>query len=88
MFPCSPIGMEWPMPNILGGPSPCLRHPNGEKKGLLMGMMPKLKTVSNLPLGFTECGMSNANNLILGLPPACHLQMVRKVYLFKGMAQG
>ena len=59
------------MPAILGGASPCQRPPKGEKRGhLFNGMTPRLKTRSNLSLGFPEYRITNASNFMWGYPPA------------------
>ena len=56
------LSMEWPMPSIQGGDSPCQLPPKGAKKGTFSyGIDAKAKTVSTFPLGFPKNGMINAN---------------------------
>ena len=55
-----------------------------QKVHLLMGMTPRLKPVSNLPLGFPEYGMTKAHNFRWGL--RCqHPIKSKKGICFKGM---
>ena len=57
------------MQAILGGASPCKQSPKGEKEvHLFMGIVPRLKRVSNLHLGFPDYGMTNASNFSWVLP--------------------
>ena len=61
--------MEPLMPVILGGAFPLSTTPKGEKGGIyLMEITPRVKTVSNLPLGFPEYEMTNASNFRWGFP--------------------
>ena len=47
--------------------APEITHRRGQKVHLFMGMTARLKTVSNLPLGFPEYGMTKAHNFRWGL---------------------
>ena len=81
--------MELTMPAILGGGSPCQQTPpqRVQKRGhLFIGMTPMLKTVSNLSLGFPECGMTNASNFTQGFPlPATPKGWEKGEFIFMGM---
>ena len=48
----------------------------GQKVHLFMGMAPRLKTVSNVPMRFPEYSMTNVSNLgggfpLLAIPKRC-----------------
>ena len=65
---------------ILGGvsPLPSIAQRVRKRVHLFIGIVPTLKTVSNLSIGFPEYGMTNARNFKWGLPPASNPQRVRK----------
>ena len=52
-----------------------------------MGMTPRLKTVSNLPLGSPEYDRTSARNFKWGLPPASNPKWLEKGHYFDGMTR-
>ena len=54
------------------------------KVQLFMGMAPRLKTVSNLSLGFPEYGMTNASNSSWGFPlPSTPKGVEKGIFIYK-----
>ena len=83
---CSHI-IKLPKARLGWGATPEITHRLGRKVHLLMGMKPKLNIISNVVVGFTEYGVTNASNFKWGLPLPATSKCLRKGHPFKGMTQ-